>query len=207
MFWRKGHDRYQGQLSAYIDDRLLARDRQALEAHLESCLTCRQALQHLQATVQALLALSLEEAPRSFALRQEQVAPRPFEPGSRPALPLGGLAVPIRLAAASLAVALAVLVVVDMGDFGGDGEVRDTTPSAERAFETGQAQGEAPAESAAPESSPAPTDSAAESEGRQTAQADDGLDPLRAAEIALAAALGILIVAFAIITLRTRRSL
>lgn len=200
--FRRRH-KFSDQLSTYIDGRLSERERPALEAHLEACPSCQRELQELQATVEALRSLPPQEAPRSFALRPEQVAPRPAR--RRPAPSLGGLAAPVRLAAASLAVALAVVVLLDVGDFGGDGEMAATqgtpaAPAAERAAEPSQAQGEGQAELQEPEATPTPAE-AAGLEGQQPATAPSpqgvpsqveggGLDPLRAAEIALAAALG-----------------
>lgn len=135
MFGR--HRGFSHQLSAYIDGRLSDREGRALEEHLATCLSCQRELQELRATVEALRSLPLAEAPRSFALRPEQIAPRP----SRwPAPSLGALAIPMRLAAASLAVALAVLVLVDVGDWGGDGALTPGTPAAERATAPSQAQ-------------------------------------------------------------------
>lgn len=216
--FRRRH-RFSDRLSTYIDGHLSEGDRRGLEAHLEACPSCQRELQELQATVEALRSLPPQEAPRSFALRPEQVAPRPAR--RRPAPSLGGLAAPVRLAAASLAVALAVLVLLDVGDFGGDGEMAATqgrpAPAAERDAEPSQAQDGGQTQSQEPEATPTPAEAAGlEGEQPTTAPSSEGvrsplkegggLDPLRAAEIGLAVALGAVILASLAITLRTGRS-
>lgn len=210
------HRRFSHQLSAYIDGRLSEGERRALEGHLEACPSCQRDLQELRATVEALRSLPLAEAPRSFALRPEQVALRPS--GRWPAPSLGALAIPMRLAVASLAVALAVLVFVDVGDLGGDGAMTQGTPAAERAAAPDQAQdqtqaAEAPSppaegadmpQQAQPEMAPAPEGSLAPP--REEA-GGGGLDPVRAAEIGLAVALATFVIGYAGLVVCNRRAI
>lgn len=203
MFWRKGEHRQRRWLSPYLDSSLSDKERRALETHLQACLSCRQELQELQATVEALRSLSLAEAPRSFALRPEQMGPLPRR---RPAL--GGLVIPMRLAAASLALALAALVLVDVGDFGG-GQVAlpqgTPAPAAEGAPEPSQPEDRGQATFQQSEATPTPDDAAAQ-EGRPSeSEEGGGLDPLRAAEIGLGAGLGALLLAFLVVSPRIGR--
>ena len=208
MFWPIRHRRLRHSLSAYIDGQLSAAEAEALEQHLAACDACRRELEELRATVLALRDLPEEAIPRSFALTPGQVA-RPTPPRPVPASPV--LATGMRLAGAALAFALAAVLVVDLGDLGGD---------------SGGPMGvsEAPAEMAAPDeiSAPEPMEGAekeadraaapdrAEEEGVETygevtpltgaaelqeaAKPGGGLDPLQAAEVAIGAALGFLVV-------------
>lgn len=228
MFWLRTHTRLRHRLSAFIDGQLSEKERQELATHLEACPACRQELEELRATVLALGGLPQEEAPRSFALRPEQAARRVLPS------PVGGLALTMRLAGASLAAALAVLLVVDLADLGGNGPL--PAPAAVPAPETLEeapppaapppvapdefraeapygALEEAPAR-VTPTPSPVPPELASERaelpEGvsermAPQGEAEGGIDPLRAAEIALAAALGAMILAAAALGLRIRR--
>ncbi len=115
MLWFDRHRRLRDQLSAYIDGELDDAASVRLEAHLVGCESCRADLDELRATVDALRELPQAEAPRSFALAPERVAgPRPAAVATPP------LAVGLRLATAAVAAALAVVVIVDVGDFGGN---------------------------------------------------------------------------------------
>ncbi|MBI1885745.1 MAG: hypothetical protein HYS09_05465 [Chloroflexi bacterium] len=216
-----------------MDGRLTEAEREEVEGHLPACDSCRRELDELRLTVEALRTLPQERAPRSFAVRPEDVThPRPS--------PLAG-AFPwsVRLGGAAVAVALAAVLVVDVGDFAGGGGGRQATaPKASEMFAADEALPEqvpAPtptpksaAPAAQPEASPlgAPDEAggaaepgeeatgdeatpspalpaaraedrteAGPEEGAETAAAGEdegGIDPLRAAEIALAAALGAL---------------
>ena len=115
MFWFNRHRRLRDQLSAYIDGELDASAAERLERHLAECGRCRQEMEQLRATVAALQELPAVEPPRSFTLSPERVAPRPPLPAASP------LAFGTRIAAAGVAAALAIVLVVDLGDFGGDG--------------------------------------------------------------------------------------
>jgi anti-sigma factor RsiW len=203
MLWFM-HAYWRRQLSAYVDGHLSKRERRKLEGHLSACTACRSELQELHDTKDALRSLSLQEVPRSFALRPEQAEARP-----RPA-PTGVPALALRLAGTALAAALAIVLVVDLADIGGDGVAMPPQEAAPARLQEEQAP-LAPAEAPAPgeegadagymaptATTPPPPAAAAPEEG--------GLDPLRAAEIALAAALGAAILASAGFTLSIRRS-
>jgi len=121
MFWFNRHRRLRDQLSAYIDSELDASAAERLERHLAECGRCRQEMEQLRATVAALQELPAVEPPRSFTLSPERVAPRRPTPVASP------LAFGARIAAAGVAAALAVVLVVDLGDFGGDGVTDEST--------------------------------------------------------------------------------
>jgi hypothetical protein len=149
MFLFNRHRRFRGQLSAYIDGALDPAAARRLEAHLEECARCRMELKQLRSTVAALRELPEAQVPRSFALSPERVAV------PRPPMPVTPLAFGARVAAAGVAVALAAVLVVDLGDLGGDGateEVSAPQMMAEREADDGKvgAEGTAPGE-------PAPT--------------------------------------------------
>ncbi|MCH8920484.1 MAG: zf-HC2 domain-containing protein [Chloroflexi bacterium] len=121
MFWFNRHRRLRDQLSAYIDGELDASAAERLERHLAECGRCRQEMEQLRATVAALQGLPAVEPPRSFTLSPERAALRPPLPMASP------LAFGARIAAAGVAAALAVVLVVDIGDFGGDGVTEEAT--------------------------------------------------------------------------------
>jgi hypothetical protein len=216
MYWFNRHRRLRDQLSAYIDGELTAAGTEALERHLAVCSDCQQELEEFRATVLALRELPQEELPRSFTLRPEQVArPTPQRAASAPPV----LAFGMRLTSAALAFALAAVLVVDLGGLRGSGD--DSVPpagapvemaapqpggevlseGAGRAGDTEMAEDaglaaiaeETPltGDEAAPP--PAPADQT-EAEALGLGEPDGGLDPLRAAEFAIAAALAVLLV-------------
>ncbi|OGX40722.1 MAG: hypothetical protein A3C53_03895 [Omnitrophica WOR_2 bacterium RIFCSPHIGHO2_02_FULL_68_15] len=104
----------QKQLSLYVDQRLAPQDREALDAHLVGCGSCREALQSLQQMMTALRAMerpeppallpgihrALEHAPWWETLAQRFLAPWPAS------LPWRGLA----LATTAALIGLVVLV-------------------------------------------------------------------------------------------------
>jgi hypothetical protein len=150
------------ELSAYLDGRLSPAESTRLENHLASCEPCRRHLEGLRAVVEGLRALPSAPAPRSFALRPEQVeARRSQTPAGLGAWAFG----PTGAAAAALLVFL-VLVGVDLGTLGGKGapEGAVPAPSAEEAYEAGQALSAAPA----PTPAPAPAGRAAADEQKET---------------------------------------
>jgi hypothetical protein len=104
------HRRFRRDLSAYVDDMLSERARRRLEAHLDSCEACRQELAELRATVEALGSLPMAEAPRSFTLAAAPIAEARPRPAAR-RLEFG-----LRLATATAAFALTVVLI---GDFAG----------------------------------------------------------------------------------------
>ena len=225
MFWFDRHRRLRDQLSAYIDGALDPPAAGRLEAHLGECEGCRTELEQLRSTVAALRELSEAQVPRSFALSPERAAVR------RPAVPAAPLAFGARIAAAGVAVALAAVLVVDLGDLGGDGateEVSAPQMTAEREADEGglEAQGAAPAAVPEPYGTPAVPEAAAEDVGadfmNDTADGETpptgpeeveapapapsgGIDALTAAEIALAAALGVLVAGSLVLALAGRK--
>jgi len=110
------HRRFRRDLSAYVDNMLSERARRRLEAHLDSCQACRQELAELRATVEALGSLPMAEVPRSFALAAVPVAEVRPRPTSR-RLEFG-----LRLATATAAFALALVVIGDFAGLPGGGE-------------------------------------------------------------------------------------
>ena len=225
MFWLDRHRRLRDQLSAYIDGALAPAAARRLEAHLGECEGCRAELEQLRSTVTALRELPEAQVPRSFTLSPERVAAR------RPAMPAAPLAFGARIAAAGVAVALAAVLVVDLGDLGGGGateKVPAPQMTAERQAYEGEMETEPAAGAAAPE--PSGTPAAAEA-GDEDAKADfigdtgaaetpitepeeveapaaapsGGVDALTAAEIGLAAALGVLVAGSLVLTLAGRK--
>ncbi len=110
------HRRFRRDLSAYLDDMLSERARRRLEAHLDSCEACRQELAELRVTVEALGSLPMAEAPRSFTLAAAPVAEVRPRPAAR-RLEFG-----LRLATATAAFALALVVVGDFAGLPGGGD-------------------------------------------------------------------------------------
>ncbi len=68
------HRWVQDRLSLYLDGRLDPGEQARVEAHLRACTPCARSWETLRWTVQALRALPPVRAPRSFAIRPEQVA-------------------------------------------------------------------------------------------------------------------------------------
>ena len=136
------------ELSSYLDRRLSPAESARLEEHLPSCEPCRRHLEELRPVVEGLRDLPSMPAPRSFALRPEQVE------AARRRTPVGPAAwaqrasafSPVGVAAAAL-VLFFVLVGVDLATLGGGGgpEGFVPAPSTEKAFEADQAVGAAPA--------------------------------------------------------------
>lgn len=93
FFWRK-HPIRDVDLSAYVDGQLEPPARDRLEAHIETCTPCREALAELRALRSALQELPPAMAPRSFALREAdvRVEAKPSLTPARPPALLGGLA-------------------------------------------------------------------------------------------------------------------
>jgi hypothetical protein len=150
------------ELSSYLDRRLPPSESTRLEEHLASCEACRRRLEGLQAVVEELRALPSVPAPRSFALRPDQVE----APGRQtPVRPTTWARRTVRFAPAGVATAallvFLVLLGVDVGTLGGGGGpgTAASLRSAKGAYESGQALGAAPAPTPAPAlAAPAPSD-------------------------------------------------
>ena len=136
MLWRNPHRRFQERLSAHLDGELPPEDAAALQAHLESCDSCREELAAIRLASAALAELPDVEAPRSFALTPEHVA-RPAVPPQAVRSVNSGL----RLTGGALAAALAVLLVLDLGGVVGNDEREDggggTEVQRQAAYDTG----------------------------------------------------------------------
>jgi len=117
------HRRFRRDLSAYVDDMLSEKARRRLEAHLHSCEACRQELAELRATVEAMGSLPMADAPRSFTLAASPVAEVRPRPAAR-RLEFG-----LRLATATAAFALALVVVGDFAGLPGGGGQEEEKPS------------------------------------------------------------------------------
>ena len=223
MLWLNRHRRFRLWLSAYLDGEITAAEAGALERHLVACPACHREMEGLRGAILALHDLPQEEIPRSFTLTPEQ-AGRPLTP-PRLAPRTPALSVGMRLASVTLAFALAVVLVIDLGDLGGGagGPMGEREEAAEMAApqysdqakltgEAGEGTPEAGAiTNVAPTPGPtaypsvqeqdrsskdlegtlaAPDQSApAAAEAQERAELGGGFDPLRAAEIALGAAL------------------
>jgi hypothetical protein len=117
------HRRFRRDLSAYLDNMLPERARRRLEAHLDACQACRQELAELRSTVEALGGLPMAEVPRLFALAAAPVA----EVRPRPAV--RRLEFGLRLATATAAFALALVVIGDIAGLPGGGGEKEATPA------------------------------------------------------------------------------
>ncbi len=125
LFWnnlRRRHPLGDEELNAYIDGELDAAARARVEAHIESCAACREAVGELRAVSRALQSLPRAQAPRSFALREADVEPMP----ARQAGWLAG-ATPLLGGVATVAfLAFFVLVGVDVTDRSVDRDAGDS---------------------------------------------------------------------------------
>ncbi|GAF70180.1 unnamed protein product [marine sediment metagenome] len=158
------HRRFRRDLSVYVDDMLPERARRRLEAHLDSCQACRQELAELRSTVEALGSLPMAEVPRSFTLAAAPVAEVSPRPTAR-RLEFG-----LRLATATAAFALALVVIGDFAGLPGGGDEEEEmrgeflsaaqeTPAVMEAapVETPAADETPPAMEAAPVETPEPS--------------------------------------------------
>ena len=119
---RRRHPIGDEELNAYIDGELDDAARSRVEAHLESCAACREAVDELRMVSRALQALPHAQAPRSFALREADVEPMPARQAGR----LAG-ATPLLGGVATVAfLAFFVLVGVDVADRSSGGDASDS---------------------------------------------------------------------------------
>ena len=116
------HARFRKDLSAYLDGELSPRRAVTLESHVAACAACRSLLEDLRLASAALAELPQVDAPRSFALRPEQLMqPRPVHRAPTPGLMAGS-----RIAVAALTCALAAVVFVDLDGSSDNQGARDT---------------------------------------------------------------------------------
>jgi hypothetical protein len=116
VFLQFRHRRFRRDLSAYLDGVLPQRARRRLDAHLDSCQACRQELTELRNTVEALGSLPMAEVPRSFALSAAPIAEVRPRPAAR-RLEFG-----LRLATATAAFALTLVLIGDFAGLPGGGD-------------------------------------------------------------------------------------
>ena len=116
VFLQFRHRRFRRDLSSYLDGVLPQRARRRLEAHLDSCQACHQELTELRSTVEALGSLPMAEVPRSFALAAAPVAEVRPRPTAR-RLEFG-----LRLATATAAFALTLVLIGDFAGLPGGGD-------------------------------------------------------------------------------------
>jgi len=116
VFLQFRHRRFRRDLSAYLDGVLPQRARRRLDAHLDSCQACHQELTELRSTVEALGSLPMAEVPRSFALSAAPIAEVRPRPTAR-RLEFG-----LRLATATAAFALTLVLIGDFAGLPGAGE-------------------------------------------------------------------------------------
>ena len=77
LFWRGRHNVREEDLSAYVDGELNASALQRVEAHLEVCAACSESVTELRAVRQSVKELPRVTVPRSFVLREADVAAEP----------------------------------------------------------------------------------------------------------------------------------
>jgi hypothetical protein len=115
LFWRDRHNVREEDLSAYVDGELSASVLQRVEAHLETCEACRETITELRAVRQSVKELPHASAPRSFALREADVASAP----TSGAVGLFGSMTPLLSGVAAIAmVAFVVLAGFDVSSNG-----------------------------------------------------------------------------------------
>ena len=178
MLWFDRHRRLRVQLSAYIDGALDAAGVERLEAHLAACERCGAEMEELRATVAVLKELPQAELPRSFVLSAEHAAAgRPPQPAvARGAARRAPLAFGMRIAAAGVAVALAAVLMVDLGDFGGGGAPQEAAaPGMTAGRQADEAevgvQGDAPADDGGAKTPAGDTASQYDADGDQPEEA------------------------------------
>ena len=79
MFWHR-HPVSGSDLSAYVDGQLGEAARGRVDAHIDACASCREALAELRALRSAIRELPRASAPRSFSLREADVQPLTPQP-------------------------------------------------------------------------------------------------------------------------------
>ena len=158
------HRRFRERLSGYIDGQVNGREKAALETHLASCKRCRTELAQLHSVRTILRSLPPVQAPRSFRLTPQQVAPvaRPRPIAASPALNNA-----VRLAGAVAAVALTIVVFADRSDVFESGTTNEASRPAGNAEMLSQATDKAARENATNGGAAATAGGAAATSGAQ----------------------------------------
>lgn len=133
ILWNRGHGRFLGMLSEYIDGELEPGARAALEEHLSGCPTCTEELESLRATVQMIRRMPEVEAPRSFRLAPASASVSGPQP-ERPFL-LWTMRASTALAAAAFTVMLAGSVTGLWGGGGSEEEGGTAASGVEMAYD------------------------------------------------------------------------
>ncbi len=151
LFWRGRHNVRKEDLSAYVDGELGAAALQRVEAHLEVCAACSESVTELRAVRQSVKELPRVPVPRSFVLREADVAAAPTRVGGG----LFGSVTPLLSGVA--AIAIVAFVVLAGFDITSDSSNRGAGITAGE-FSTSDdleadAANEAPANAAVPQTS------------------------------------------------------
>jgi anti-sigma factor RsiW len=136
LFGRAKHEPDIEALSARLDEQLTPASASALDAHIASCVACREALEGLRATRTMLRSMPDMTPPRSFRLRIADV-----EAAKAPAVSSGGVGALMRWAPALGGVATALFIVVVVADVstrdGGSGAGDLARNASQREAQTG----------------------------------------------------------------------
>ena len=148
LFWRGRHEVREEDLSAYVDGELNASALQRVEAHLEVCAACRESVTELRAVRHSVKELPRVPVPRSFVLREADVAAASATAGAG----LFGNVTPLLSGVA--AIAIVAFVVLAGFDITSDSSNRDAGVTAGD-FSVSDLEadsaGEAPVNAAAPQ--------------------------------------------------------
>lgn len=179
-------------LSAYLDDEVTPPERARVETHLLTCAPCREELESLRWTVGLLQRMPPVELPRTFYLRETDVAP------AAPRRRRGLLAWLQPLMAVSTAVSAVLFMIFLLGSLtaGGTAPAAMPAPQIARAPEESAREAPAPlpekdresleAPAQAPEIAPEPTMAPAPTAAAATAA--EAIEPTEAPELAAAPA-------------------
>ncbi len=150
LFWRGRHNVRKEDLSAYVDGELSAAALQRVEAHLEVCAACRESVTELRAVRQSVKELPRVPVPRSFVLREADVAAAPTRVGGG----LFGSVTPLLSGVAAIAiVAFVVLAGFDITSDTSNRDAGTTAGDFSISDLEADAANEAPANAAAPQTS------------------------------------------------------
>lgn len=127
LFWRNRHEVREEELNAFVDGELRESARHRIERHIASCTPCSEAVAELRGLSRAMSELPAVMAPRSFALREADIA------GAKTPAPssLFGSVQPLLSGVAAIAiVAFIVLAGFDLGSDSSQGVNSDTASGA-----------------------------------------------------------------------------